>query len=181
MLCQDLNDDSHEEVHGKIKCAVQLFIPGDVNKENSDQNSGRTVGSIQISPTMEGPWTTVRLNYASPAACWRLGEDIVASELSVKDGNRYVSIRTLVSVINNTNFTIDLRLKSKCSTENLVENEESSKGSDYNRIHMDEFFETEKYNPSDGWVSCPQSLPCSNSHAIRSIKDSHQVSKLLFL
>ncbi|XP_020672034.1 uncharacterized protein LOC110092030 [Dendrobium catenatum] len=176
----DFHNDAHGEVHGRIKCAVLLSIQDDVNKENNDQNSGRRVGLIQISPTREGPWTTVRLNYASPAACWRLGNDVVASELSVKDGNRYVSIRTLVSVINNTNFNIDLRLKSKCSIESLDflgdENENGNKGPDYNRIHMDEIFETEKYSPSGGWVSCSQQSPSSNSYAVRSIKDVHQES-----
>lgn len=68
-------------------------------------------GSIQISSSREGPWTTMRLNYGSPVACWQLGNDLVASEVRVNDGNRYVDIRSLVSVRNNTDFTLDLCLK----------------------------------------------------------------------
>ncbi|RWV92047.1 hypothetical protein BHE74_00014745 [Ensete ventricosum] len=66
--------------------------------KNDDHDSAITnkAGFIQISPTREGPWTIMRLNYAAPAACWRFGNDVVASEVSVKNGNRYVEIRSLV-------------------------------------------------------------------------------------
>ncbi|KAK1261313.1 hypothetical protein QJS04_geneDACA008707 [Acorus gramineus] len=101
-----------------------------------------------ISPAKEGPWTTVRLNYAAPAACWRLGNDVVASEVNVKDGNRYVEIRSLVRVTNNTDFVIDLRLDSKARTIDEQEVEEIG-----NHIESDEFFEMEKYNPSIGWIN----------------------------
>jgi vacuolar protein sorting-associated protein 13A/C len=73
-------------------------------------------GFLQVSPSIEGPWTTVRLNYAAPAACWRLGNDVVASEVSMQDGNRYVNVRSLVSVENNTDFLLDLCLQSKVNS-----------------------------------------------------------------
>ncbi|RRT78643.1 hypothetical protein B296_00017585 [Ensete ventricosum] len=40
--------------------------------KNDDHDSAITnkAGFIQISPTREGPWTIMRLNYAAPAACW---------------------------------------------------------------------------------------------------------------
>ncbi|GER35434.1 pleckstrin homology (PH) domain-containing protein [Striga asiatica] len=80
--------------------------------ENFEKADGRNrqFGSIQISPSADGPWTMVRLNYGSPSACWQLGNDLVASEVSVNDGNRYVSIRSLVSVRNNTDVTLDFCL-----------------------------------------------------------------------
>lgn len=89
--------------------------------ENNDQSaiSNRRSGFIQISPSREGPWTTVRLNYAAPAACWRLGNDVVASEVSIKDGNRYVNIRSLVSVCNATEFVLELCLVSQSSSGNI--------------------------------------------------------------
>ncbi|KAG0474783.1 hypothetical protein HPP92_014469 [Vanilla planifolia] len=95
------------------------------------------------------------------AACWRLGDDVVASEVTVRDGNRFVSIRSLVSVTNNTDFVIDLCLKSKNSPESMHftdGNEDGNNGSDDSRIHVDEFFETEQYSPSDGWHSCSHPL-----------------------
>ncbi|KAK1307366.1 hypothetical protein QJS10_CPA10g01050 [Acorus calamus] len=115
---------------------------------NQVSGRGSKSGFIQISPAKEGPWTTVRLNYAAPAACWRLGNDVVASEVNVKDGNRYVEIRSLVRVTNNTDFVIDLRLDSKARTIDEQEVEEIG-----NHIESDEFFEMEKYNPSIGWIN----------------------------
>ena len=129
--------------------------------ENNNQPTnydGRKSGFIQISPSKEGPWTTVRLNYAASAACWRLGNDVVASEVSVKDGNRYVNIRSLVSVRNNTDFVLDLCLTSLSSKEkvNLLKNSNNSEPNltENNRVQTDEFYETEKFTPDIGWVSC---------------------------
>ncbi|XP_059641926.1 uncharacterized protein LOC132283907 [Cornus florida] len=137
---------------GKIKFAVLLSHVSEVENNEQSFTRDKKTGLIQISPSREGPWTTVRLNYAAPAACWRLGNDVVASEVSVKDGNRYVTIRSLVSVRNNTEFTLDLCLKLRASLDNASEPEEIQ--SDGNRFETDEFFETEKYNPASGWVGC---------------------------
>jgi vacuolar protein sorting-associated protein 13A/C len=127
--------------------------------QNSNQHSNYDVhksGFIQISPSKEGPWTTVRLNYAAPAACWRLCNAVVASEASVKDGNRYVSIRSLVSVRNNTDFVLDLRLTSKVPSENVnllkSSSDSESTASESYRIQTDEFYETEKLTAHIGWV-----------------------------
>ncbi|KAJ4957745.1 hypothetical protein NE237_024856 [Protea cynaroides] len=138
--------------HGRIRCAVLLLPRPQV------ENEKKTSTSIQISPTREGPWTTARLNYAASAACWRLGNDLVASEVNVKDGNIYVIIRSLVSVSNNTDIVLDLCLKAKDFSTSMrpindgVQN--GDKAFEGNRIETDEFFETEKYKPAIGWVGC---------------------------
>ncbi|PKA53298.1 hypothetical protein AXF42_Ash010028 [Apostasia shenzhenica] len=174
----DCHDESHGEIFGRIRVAVLLSTIDGIKKDKNDKKHAKGAGYIQISPTREGPWTTVRLNYASPAACWRLGNDIVASEVSVKDGNRNVIIRSLVSVANNTDFVIDLRLKSKRPVESLnftgEEHDEGNVGTDYSRSHTAEFFETENYSPSVGWVRCSPPLPSSNPSAIRCIKEDYQ-------
>ncbi|KAG9142715.1 hypothetical protein Leryth_005471 [Lithospermum erythrorhizon] len=111
---------------------------------------------LQISPAREGPWTMVRLNYAAPSACWRLGNDVVASEVSVRDGNRYVHIRSLVSVRNNTSFTLDLRIVAKASSDTCrsgLQDDRMENQGDAIELIVEEFFETEKYNPSIGWIS----------------------------
>lgn len=141
---------------GRMRCAILLSPRSEV--QNSDQSaiSDRKSGFIQISPSREGPWTTVRLNYAAPAACWRLGNDVVASEVSVKDGNRYVNIKSLVSVCNKTDFILDLCLVPQVSGEDqtLID---SSTSEDLpincKRLQTDDYFETEKYSPTIGWVS----------------------------
>ncbi|PNY06054.1 pleckstrin homology domain-containing protein, partial [Trifolium pratense] len=151
-----LSTDAYQTKARKLRCAI-LMHSSEV--QNSNQHSNYDVhesGFIQISPSKEGPWTTVRLNYAAPAACWRLGNAVVASEASVKDGNRYVNIRSLVSVRNNTNFVLDLRLTSKIPSENvsLLKNSSDSEStaSESCRIQTDEFYETEKLTAHIGWV-----------------------------
>lgn len=138
---------------GRIKCAVFLSQGSDVESNEQELNRSKKSGFIQISPTREGPWTTVRLNYAAPAACWRLGNDVVASEVSVINGNRYVNIRSLVSVCNSTDFAFDLCLKQR---ENEIGSEddglEDVQGNS-NEILTDDFLETERYDPETGWVS----------------------------
>ncbi|KAA8522113.1 hypothetical protein F0562_012573 [Nyssa sinensis] len=151
-----IQGDKSKKLYGKIRCAVLLSPRFEV--ENNEQSfiQDRKSGFIQISPTREGPWTTVRLNYAAPAACWRLGNDVVASEVSVKDGNRYVNIRSLVSVRNNTDFILDLCLKLRASDENMTALDNENKPQEIqvsdSKFEIQEFFETEKYNPTVGWV-----------------------------
>ncbi|CAK9173343.1 unnamed protein product [Ilex paraguariensis] len=140
--------------YGKIRCAVILSPRFEV--ENGDQCFGGSSksGFIQISPTSEGPWTTVRLNYAARAACLPFGKDVVASEVTAKDGNRYVTIRSLVSIRNNTDFILDLCLKLRASSENMMSLDAAGREMqlDGNQFETDEFFETQKYNPTSGWV-----------------------------
>lgn len=141
---------------GKISCAVLFSSDLDADTNQQSEIGNRRTGFIQISPTKEGPWTSVRLNYAAPAACWRLGNDVVASEVIVKDGNRYVNIRTLVSVRNNTEFSLDMSLELKKTTEtaeNMNKEQEAEEPLDSDSISTDVCFETEKYDPSIGWVS----------------------------
>ncbi|KAJ4837191.1 hypothetical protein Tsubulata_030090, partial [Turnera subulata] len=66
-------NDTQTDRCGKIRCAVLLSSRAEAGGTNQFLFGGRQSGFIQISPTMEGPWTSVRLHYAAPAACWRLG------------------------------------------------------------------------------------------------------------
>ncbi|TYI15495.1 hypothetical protein ES332_A08G190100v1 [Gossypium tomentosum] len=150
-------DRSSKKSSGKLRCAAILPPKFNVDETNEPFVGGRKSGFIQISPSMEGPWTTVQLNYAAPTASWHLGNDIVAGEVSVKDGNRYVNIRSLVSVHNNTDFTLDLCLVSKASSEAEQPTDVRMPEGiqfDGSRIQTDEFFETEKYDPNIGWIGC---------------------------
>uniref|UniRef100_A0A1J3IIE4 Putative vacuolar protein sorting-associated protein 13A n=1 Tax=Noccaea caerulescens TaxID=107243 RepID=A0A1J3IIE4_NOCCA len=114
-----MNQGDQRKNCGKIRCAVLLPAKTKV-VDQSKSSGGKKSGFIQVSPSIEGPWTTVRLNYASPAACWRLGNDVVASEVSMHDGNRYVNVRSLVSVENSTDYLLDLCLKPKDNSFPLV-------------------------------------------------------------
>lgn len=153
-----IQGNNGEKSSGRIRCAVLLSPRSEAEISDQSDNSNRKSGFIQISPSREGPWTTVRLNYAAPAACWRLGNDVVASEVHVKDGNRYVNIRSLVSVRNSTDFVLDLCLASKISMEETTStnNEGTPEGLQIhsNKLRTDEFFETEKYSPGTGWIGC---------------------------
>ncbi|KAG9452487.1 hypothetical protein H6P81_005391 [Aristolochia fimbriata] len=156
-------EDKSNRTCVRVRCAI-LFPPRfEVDNSSNSLKSDRKPGYIQISPAREGPWTTVRLNYAARAACWRLGNDVVASEVSVKDGNRFVNIRSLVSVSNQIGYAIDLRLDARDSSEKLnlvdgrsVEKEETeidAKNIERNGLETDEYFETQKFDRSVGWVS----------------------------
>lgn len=151
-----IQGNNGETSSGRIRFAVFLSPRSEAEVIDQSDNSNRKSGFIQISPSKEGPWTTVRLNYAAPAACWRLGNDVVASEVHVKDGNRYVNIRSLVSVRNSTDFVLDLCLASKISMEETTStnNESTPEGLQIhsNKLQTDEFFETEKYSPGTGWI-----------------------------
>ncbi|XP_050223282.1 uncharacterized protein LOC126673249 [Mercurialis annua] len=141
--------DKCNKASARIRCSVFLSPGSEVEDRDDYSIGGRKPGFLQISPSKEGPWSTVRLNYAAPAACWRLGNDVVASEVSVKDGNRYVTIRSLVSILNNTDFVLDLHLVSKASRDTNKSEDLHSDGT-----QTDEFFETEIYKPNAGWVGC---------------------------
>ncbi|CAN4127752.1 unnamed protein product [Withania somnifera] len=136
---------------GRIKLAVYLSPQLEVEKSEKSFNTEARSGFIQISPTKEGPWTTVRLNYAAPAACWRLGNTVVASEVSIADGNRYVKIRSLVLVRNYTEFTLELQLKLNASNEKIRHDNDEIQEVYGDEVLTDEFFETQKYNPDVGW------------------------------
>lgn len=136
---------------GRIKLAVYLSPQLEVEKSGKSFNTRTKSGFIQISPTREGPWTAVRLNYAAPAACWRLGNTVVASEVSIADGNRYVNIRSLVSVRNYTEFTLDLQLMLSALNEKKRPDDDERKKVYGDEIVTDEFFETQKYNRDIGW------------------------------
>ncbi|XP_019086561.1 PREDICTED: uncharacterized protein LOC104718635 [Camelina sativa] len=110
-----MNQGDQRKNCGKIRCAILLPAKSNV-VDQSKSSTGKKSGFLQVSPSIEGPWTTVRLNYAAPAACWRLGNDVVASEVSMQDGNRYVNVRSLVSVENNTDFLLDFCLQSKVNS-----------------------------------------------------------------
>ncbi|KAK8614167.1 hypothetical protein V6N13_122539 [Hibiscus sabdariffa] len=149
---------SRKHSSGRLRCAVILSPKSDVDETSEPFVGGRKFGFIQISPSIGGPWTTVQLNYAAPTACWALGNDVVVGEVSVKDGNRYVNIRSLVSVRNNTDFILDLCLVPKASTQMMERPTDLRMPEgvqlDGSRIQTDEFFETEKYDPNIGWVGC---------------------------
>lgn len=148
-----------KESSGRIRCSV-LISPESEVKPGEKSLIGERSGFIEISPTREGPWTMVRLNYAAPAACWQYGDNLVTSEVSIHDSNRYVIIRSMVSVRNDTEFPVDLCLKLSTSSQKsmFIEGETMAVTKESNKFETDEFFETQQYNPAVGWVEHPNSL-----------------------
>ncbi|KAK4746515.1 hypothetical protein SAY87_012827 [Trapa incisa] len=152
--------DGHEGTKqpcGRVRCGILFSTSTEFEDTELSCLTDRRSGFIQISPSKEGPWTSVRLNYAAPAACWRLGNNVIASELSVKDDSRYVDIRSLVSLRNNTDIALEFCLKLKGSADGMSlsndPNEVDEQQMTRDRIEKDEHFETQEYNSSIGWVS----------------------------
>lgn len=152
-----------KELSGRIRCAVLLSPKSEVKQGAKSLIGERRSGFIEISPTREGPWTAVRLNYAAPAACWRLGNNLVASEVSVHDSNKYVIIRSMVSVRNDTDVPLDLCLKLSTSNQKSkpIEDETVAVTKESNQLMSDEFFESEQFYPAVGWVKNPDSIEVS--------------------
>ncbi|XP_042024109.1 uncharacterized protein LOC121771392 [Salvia splendens] len=147
--------ESRSRKVGRIKCAA--FLRPRLGTESPKPINGfRKSGSIQISTSPEGPWTTMRLNYGSPVACWKLGNNLVASEVRVCDGNRYVSIRSLVSVRNNTEFTLDLCLKLRATNADAKSESDERKMPQYDgsKLATEELFESQNYSTTNGWFAC---------------------------
>ncbi|XP_031502249.1 uncharacterized protein LOC116265643 [Nymphaea colorata] len=135
--------------HGRIRCGIVIFSRADVENEGQLFSEYMEPGSLQISPSNHGPWTTLRLNYAAHAACWRLGNDIVASEVTLRDGDRHIAIRSLVYVVNGTDLAVDLALRSNFSGSRPIDHYiPMEKG----EIITEEFFEVQTYDPQTGWV-----------------------------
>ncbi|EPS74221.1 hypothetical protein M569_00532, partial [Genlisea aurea] len=148
-------ENSYHVGIGKIKCAV-LIQPGVISGTTAKSvNRQKNTSLIQISPNQQGPWTTLRLNYGAPAACWQIGNDVIASELTVIDGNRYVNIRSLASVSNSTDYAIDLCLKRKDSDDDVQELLAKSREApdDKDEFATDELFESEVFDTVVGWVA----------------------------
>lgn len=156
VFVQETNQGSRSKKPcGRVKCAVLLSSQSEIESNEQSININKKSGFIQISPTREGPWTTVRLNYAAPSACWRLGDDVVASVVSVINGNRYVTVRSLVSVRNDTSFVLDLCLKLRANNGMMLQDDTTREIQIHDaELKTDEFFETEKYEPANGWVGC---------------------------
>ncbi|CAA0838075.1 pleckstrin homology (PH) domain-containing protein [Striga hermonthica] len=158
------HDDRCRKI-GRVRCAV--LLPQRSESENFEKADGgnRQFGSIQISPSADGPWTIVRLNYGSPSACWQLGNDLVASEVSVNDGNRYVSIRSLVSVRNNTDVTLDFCLSLESANGgNLGDDKRNGSPS-----HGSDFATDESkvvVGPIQPGDTAPLPLPCLSQSAL---------------
>ncbi|KAF3782527.1 Vacuolar sorting-associated protein 13C [Nymphaea thermarum] len=135
--------------HGRIRCGIVIFSCADAENEGQLFSEYMEPGSLQISPGNHGPWTTLRLNYAAHAACWRLGNDIVASEVTLRDGDRHIAIRSLVYVVNSTDLAVDLALRSNFSRSWPIDHYiPMEKG----EIITEEFFEVQIYDPQTGWV-----------------------------
>jgi len=123
-----LQERENVKPSGKIRFAVIVSGRASVQQGNTASPQRSKTGCIQISPSKDGPWTNMKLNYAVPAACWRFGNCVIASEATVNEGNRYVSIRSLVSITNTTNFVVDLRLKGR-SVQSALSNEQGKDSS----------------------------------------------------
>ncbi|KAI4338425.1 hypothetical protein MLD38_023489 [Melastoma candidum] len=171
---ENVEEKDCQKSNGRVRCAMLSLIRHEAENRGPSVDRGRS-GFIQISPLKDGPWTTVRLNYAAPAAFWRFGNDVVASEVCLKNGDRYVDIRSLVTVKNSTDLALDICLKLVAAEDGAADISDSHgfKGIEVEdkKFHSDEYFETEVYDKNIGWVGY-SSQPKSNNTGTHPFKES---------
>jgi len=144
--------------NGHIKLAVDFFsvYGGESDDEDSEDTESQLnenpqkFGAIEVSVTRNGPWSPVRLNYGLGPAPWHLGRDHLASEMLVHEGVKHLFVRTLVTVINETEYHLEARL----CPDFLVGQETEGNVLDVNDSECsveEEVFENERKQPGKGW------------------------------
>lgn len=170
---------------GHIKLEVQYFSV--YGEEGDDEDSEDTESqqnenpqkfcAIEVSVTRNGPWSPVRLNYGLGPAAWHLGRDHLASEMLVHEGVKHLFVRTLVTVMNETEYHLEARL----CPDFLVgqETEVSALDVNYSDCSMEEeVFENERKQPGKGW--CHPTSPTDPGHwCTRDLSGSSKVKSLL--
>lgn len=157
---------------GHIKLAVHFFSV--YGEEGDDEDSEDTesqqnenpqkFGAIEVSVTRNGPWSPVRLNYGLGPAPWHLGRDHLASEMLVHEGVKHLFVRTLVTLINETEHHLEARL----CPDFLVGQETEGSALDINDSEIsveEEVFENERKQPGKGW--CHPMFPTDPGHWCR--------------
>ena len=158
--------------NGHIMLAVHYFTiygeeEDDEESEDTDsqQNNGsQKFGGIEVSVTRNGPWSPVRLNYGLGPAPWHLGRDYLASEMVIHEGVKHLFVRTLVTLMNETECFLEARL----CPDFLVGQETDGNGLGVNNLENsveEEIFENQRTQPGKGWVN--PTLPTDPGHWCR--------------
>ncbi|KAG0557949.1 hypothetical protein KC19_11G167800 [Ceratodon purpureus] len=165
----DLHNEHVENCH--IKLAAHFFaVYGEEDDEDSEevesqQSSGsQKFGAIEVSVTRNGPWSPVRLNYGLGPAPWHLGRDHLASEMVVHEGVKHLFIRTLVTLTNETEYSLEARLcpdflVDQETVENLLDS------NDLENFVVEEIFENQRSHSGKGWGH--PTLPTDPGHWCR--------------
>lgn len=123
----------------------------DSEDPESQKNDGSlNFGTIEVSVTRNGPWFPVRLNYGLGPAPWHLGRDHLASEMFVNEGVKHLFVRTLVTLMNETEYHLEARL----CPDFLVGQETKGNASDVDisQNHVEEeIFENQRSQSGKGW------------------------------
>ncbi|BBN04917.1 vacuolar protein sorting-associated protein 13A/C [Marchantia polymorpha subsp. ruderalis] len=144
----ELKEGNVGEHCGRISLAKHFFsIVGEVSKDADGKR--HESGTFQFSPSPEGPWSHVGLNYALGAAPWQVNKDIMASEFYVDGGVKHLIIRSLVVVQNGTDFDVEVSL---CMVSALGV-KRAVRESGVGETVEEEVFENERYQPLSGWGS----------------------------
>lgn len=163
----DLQGEGGE--NGHITLATHFFtVYGkDTDDEDSEgaesqkSDDSQNFGIIEASMTKNGPWSPVRLNYGLGPAPWHLGRDHLASEMVVHEGVKHLFVRTMVTLMNETEFHLEARL----CPDFLVgqEREGSALGVDTLENSVEEeIFENQRNQSGKGWGN--PTLPTDPNH-----------------
>ncbi|XP_024403056.1 uncharacterized protein [Physcomitrium patens] len=186
LLGEDGESLVEKEHQGRINLAIHIFSAyrdeGDIeDSEDTDSLQDENLqmfGTIEVSATKNGPWSSLRLNYGLGPAPWHLGKDHFASEMVVNDGVKHLFVRSLVTIRNETKYQLEARL----CPDFLVDQETDANILDANNSESsleEELFENQRIQPGKGWG--PPTMPaypgqwCTRDLS-RSFKDLTQLS-----
>ncbi|CAM6102066.1 unnamed protein product [Calypogeia fissa] len=149
---------SEKQKSGSIAVSMFFFTSGPnqilggekkssgLQKEEGDRSD---IG-LWFSSNSEGPWTGMRSVLTLGTFPRQIGEQSVAVEVSLQQGSKHVKLRSLVTVVNNTDMSLAVCI---CPFSRLNTPDGGKSATDEPDVALEEVFENQRFQPLGGWGS----------------------------
>lgn len=118
--------------------------------ESKDDTKGVDIGLL-LAVTPEGPWAGLRSFLPVTTVPKEIGRRLLAIEVSMQQNQKCVKVRSLATVVNNTDMALEICL---CPYPLLNIPDGSTKDSESSlSTVVEEIFENQRYQPLAGWGS----------------------------
>jgi vacuolar protein sorting-associated protein 13A/C len=105
---------------------------------------------LWFSSNSEGPWTGMRSVLTLGTFPRQVCDQTLAVEVSLQQGSKQVNVRSLVTVVNNTDMSIAMCI---CPFSRLNTPDGGKTGTDEPDVALEEVFENQRFQPVAGWGS----------------------------